>query len=566
MSTDRFARFVLPVGLTLLLVSLVRTAWLSDDAYITFRTVDNFLHGYGLVWNASERVQTYTHPLWLALLTPAFALTGEVYYTTLVLSVLVTCTAVVLLGRLASTPWNLAVCFAALLSSKAFIDFSTSGLENPLTHVLLLVFAWIWWDAPEGPTRVGRLSLTAALCLLNRLDLAPLVAPALAYEAWQSAARRPGLRRAIVPAIVGFLPLVAWEVFAMLYYGSPFPNTAYAKLNTVLTATARIGHGVEYLRRTLTGDPVTLVAMAAACVVPARRPRAWLPRFAPAADRSASPTGRSTPRDEDTRAGLGRDWPLVAGIALFLLYVLRIGGDWMMGRFLTPPFVLAVALLARASWAMSRRAGLAAAAAVILVGLLATWEPAILSGYGYSYANNLLHGRHTQRPMDDETKTFLLGVMDERRYYYEATGLLKSIHAQPRPRYEWSVDGLRLRARGAGVTVAINIGMLGYFAGPRVHVIDMLGLGDPLLARLPGGDARSPMGHFPRAIPTGYVETIESGQNRLANADLAAYYDRLHVVIAAPFWSGDRFVTLARLLAGRYDDLLARYVNAARRA
>ncbi len=41
---------------------------MSDDAYITLRTVDNFINGYGLTWNISERVQAYTHPLWMFLL------------------------------------------------------------------------------------------------------------------------------------------------------------------------------------------------------------------------------------------------------------------------------------------------------------------------------------------------------------------------------------------------------------------------------------------------------------------------------------------------------------------
>jgi hypothetical protein len=89
------------------------------------------------------------------------------------------------------------------------------------------------------------------------------------------------------------------------------------------------------------------------------------------------------------------------------------------------------------------------AAALVVVGLFATWEPAILSGYGYSFANNLVHGRRTQKPMDNETKTFLKGVMDERRYYYEATGLLKTFRANPRPNYEWSVEGLRLATAAA---------------------------------------------------------------------------------------------------------------------
>jgi hypothetical protein len=47
-------------------IVLIRTAWICDDAYITFRTIDNFINGYGLRWNIAERVQTYTNPLRLS--------------------------------------------------------------------------------------------------------------------------------------------------------------------------------------------------------------------------------------------------------------------------------------------------------------------------------------------------------------------------------------------------------------------------------------------------------------------------------------------------------------------
>jgi arabinofuranosyltransferase len=523
-SNDR-ATLIVSIGIALLVISLVRTAWLSDDAYITFRTADNIIHGFGPVWNVDERVQTYTHPLWLALCTPAFWLTGEVFFTAIALGAVCTLVAVALIAtRLASTPWNFVVCLAALLSSKAFIDFSTSGLENPLTHLLLLYFLWLWWREPDGTRRMRRLSFTAALCLMTRLDLAPLVLPALACEGW-----RLGLRAAIRPLFVGILPLIGWEMFSIFYYGSLVPNTAYAKLNTVMTADIRLRHGLAYLSRTLTSDPVTLPVIASAA-------------FALFVRR-------------------GRDWPIVAGIGLFMLYVVQEGGDWMMGRFLTPAFVLSVGLLARAEWLQSRRPSLLTATMTLVVGLFASWEPAILSGYGYSRANNLLHGRRTMKPLDDEAKTFGQGVMDERRYYSEATGLLKSFgRGLPRPNYEWSVEGLRLRASDERVVVRSNIGMLGYFAGPDVHVIDSLALGDPLLARLPGGTLSSPMGHFPRAIPDGYVETIATGTNHLADRDLAAYYDRLHEIISGPLWSARRLRMLPLFLAGRYDAMLNAYI------
>ena len=46
----------------LYLIVVFITAWLSDDAYITFRTIDNFIDGYGLTWNIGERVQASLIP------------------------------------------------------------------------------------------------------------------------------------------------------------------------------------------------------------------------------------------------------------------------------------------------------------------------------------------------------------------------------------------------------------------------------------------------------------------------------------------------------------------------
>jgi hypothetical protein len=70
----------LPAALgVLILVAAGLRAWVSDDAYLTFRTIENFLNGYGLRWNALERVQTYTHPLWMLLMIGARVVAGEYY-------------------------------------------------------------------------------------------------------------------------------------------------------------------------------------------------------------------------------------------------------------------------------------------------------------------------------------------------------------------------------------------------------------------------------------------------------------------------------------------------------
>ena len=63
-------------------LALIRTAWMCDDAYITLRTVDNFVSGFGPRWNVAERVQAYTHPLWMFVLALAVLLyAGPVLHT-----------------------------------------------------------------------------------------------------------------------------------------------------------------------------------------------------------------------------------------------------------------------------------------------------------------------------------------------------------------------------------------------------------------------------------------------------------------------------------------------------
>ena len=549
MGVNRVRTFIV-AGFLILFAAIVRTAWLGDDAYITFRTADNIVHGYGPVWNVGERVQSFTHPLWLAIFTAFYAVTGEPYYTSIVLSLALSMATVALLIRsVALTPMAALICIAALASSKAFVDYSTSGLENALSHVLIVMFAWRWWVDDRGETRMLRLSALAALCMLNRLDLALLVGPAVAVEAWRMG------RSAWRPLAIGLLPLVAWEAFSMFYYASPVPNTAYAKLNIATPLPELALRGLNYLRRTGEGDPVTIPVMVLAAAV-----GLWSNR----------------------RAG----WPLVAGVILTVFYLFRIGGDFMMGRFLTAPFVMSVAILARAPWLQERRTGAITAAALVVLGLAAPWEPAALSGYGYARLDNLLHGRWAATPRDNGSSITRFGITDERRYYYESTGLLKSRPGHPRPDHPNAEDGRTLRAgssplalkppstqptsqaasaslrAGSSPSVVIRegIGFVGYFAGPTVHIVDPYALSDPLLSRLPAIPG-SRTGHYRRDIPAGYVESLESHTNQIADPDLSAFYERLRVAVAGPLWSRSRVMTAAALMAGRYDHHLRAYLR-----
>ncbi len=101
--SPRFARLgvaaLLVATLATLAFVIARSSWVIDDAYISLRTIDHFLHGYGLRYNPAERVQAYTHPLWLGLLTAGYAITREPFYTLIVLGWLTTAGAVLVVVR-----------------------------------------------------------------------------------------------------------------------------------------------------------------------------------------------------------------------------------------------------------------------------------------------------------------------------------------------------------------------------------------------------------------------------------------------------------------------------------
>jgi arabinofuranosyltransferase len=404
---------------------------------------------------------------------------------------------------------------ALLIGSKAFIDYSTSGLENPLTHLLLVLFLWVYLSRPLTRHTLGWLALIAGLATLNRMDALLLLLPALAWAAWKMRRQHP-----LLPVLAGFSPFVLWEVFSILYYGFPFPNTAYAKLGTGISAHELMVQGGHYLLNSLRLDPLTLTATLAVFV--------WV-----------------------LLARKGSGLPLVLGAALYLLYTVRIGGDFMSGRFLAAPLLIAVVLLVW-GYPLAPRFFWPVALALVLGLSLSAPHPPLLSGLDYGQGRQDITDTH--------------GIADERAAYYPFTGLLRAVTAPADtafPIHGWADWGRRLRAsadQGQYAVVAWPyVGFLGYYAGPYCHLIDVFGLGDPLLARLPARrDEPWRIGHFNRVLPEGYLETYLYGPSLIAQADLASFYDKLKLVVSGPLFAQERWREIWKMNTGHYAALLDR--------
>ncbi len=492
-------------------VGVVRTAWVAEDAFITFRTVDNFFNGFGLRWNVAERVQTYSHPLWMMLLCVGRFVSGEYYYSSLVLSAVCTAGAVYLAGfRLPSSVAGGACALVILGCSKSFVDYSTSGLEAPLTHLLLALFVWVCFCECDPRKRLVRMSLIAALCAVNRADSILMFAPSLLM-----ACRNSDLKSCIRGLVVGFLPLIAWVGFATLYYGTPIPITGYAKAMTGLSQGELLGQGVVYYRDVLTRDPILLPAIALALLVSLRR-------------------------------GVGSGGGLSVGVVLYLVYLLKIGGGYMGGRFLTPPLFLSSILIARSisQVAPAWRSTLVVAGSIGL-GLLCKTAP-ILSGPEFN-----LRGSTVPES----------GIVDERGQWYPRTGLFAKKRNIPSP------DGLRdllkidFDPEHPHLFYDGLVGLDGLLSGPGIHIVDPL-LCDPLLMRLPTWNLKDwRIGHFERRLPNGYLLSVAIGQNRITHAGLARGYEDIRLITRGKLLDPNRLRAIWSLAFGEGAKGIREYVN-----
>jgi arabinofuranosyltransferase len=536
--------------------TVLHNSWVSDDAYITFRTIDNWSRGYGLTWNPGERVQPYTHPLWMLLMAAVHRMTGEFYLTSIGAGVVVSLVVVLLVARVASTPQAAALALVACCFSRALTDYSTSGLENPLSHLLLVAFLWIYFGDEKRPQRFLGLAGIFGLALVNRLDSAFLLLPPLVA----AVLRVPSRRERIVGLAVGLAPFIAWEGFSLVYYGLLIPNSALAKLRTGIGWQELVPQGFYYVLNSIRWDPITLAAVATGTALPILR-----------RDRRAVAVG--------------------VGVLLHLAYVVRVGGDFMSGRFFTTPFVAAIVLLARSDL-RPRLAWTAAAAVAVLLSCIP--DTFLLRTRRYGVTWDAAIDAH--------------GVADERSYYEHETGLRFRRNPRDWPKPEavaeayalkknWNSDdpilrhlkgwtlmspqeawppGQELSGADSIHPVAIRgaIGFVPYYLGPEFYVLDYHALANPLLARLPAADSdpilallvprlahlKWRIGHFLRIIPEGYVETLATGRNRIRDPDLAYFYDRIALITRGRLWDGERWRAIVALNLGRYDNRVRSYL------
>ena len=488
----------------LILYTMLVMAWVGDDAQITIRQIWNFIQGDGITFNFAERVQAFTHPLWFLTLSSIIAITGEVFNTIIFVSITFTLLAILILFRLElnlqKNNLNLLTPVYLLLFSWAFCDYTTSGLENSLSFLLTGILLYLlYYKSNSKKNQI--IFIILALIVLNRMDYSVLFAP-LALVLLSEAKTIRSILSAIYP---GILILIAWFGFATLYFGAPFPNTFYAKLNNDFTTTDSILHGLNYLIA-LKFDISTIIIIL---------------------------------------SGIGlsfftRDLKLIAlsvGQIFYIFYIIWSGGDFMQGRFFSVLVFLSVGtmIISFANKTFARN----------------NIQNTFLIG---SILVCVVLGINLRFPFfsttDHKPRTSYLYVGDERGGNYRLNGLFSS------GRSAW-ID-IKDVPSEIPKSYKTTCGLLGglSLSNSSYYLIDSCALSDPFLSRIsPIHRENSVPGHYYRKIPTDYGEYLLGNIDELPDQKLNPLLNDVSTAVRGELFSIERLLAILRLNTGFYDEI-----------
>jgi arabinofuranosyltransferase len=418
--------------------------WTFDDGFINFRIVKQIEAGHGPVFNAGQRVEAFTSPLWLLALVVGDVLTPiRIEWVSVLLGIT---------GTACGLGWAMAASrrlwadrdddrmFPAgalvVLAVGPFWYFATSGLEGGLT------FAWLggslyvlarWAGTNDGMSVGGLFVLGAGWLVRPELIIFSFVLAVAVLVAERDITDRSWWARVRVGWI--FVLPVAYELFRMGYYASVLPNTAFAKE----AGGARWGAGWDYLNAFTTHYVVWLPLLVLVI-------GAYLPLLITAARRERIVIVA---------------W--VTAAVLAIVYVVRVGGDYIPARLLLPGVF---ALCAPVAFMRVTKP-----VAATTFGILAIWAGACATGIQppEPYRTGLGDHRTNVVTLADALRT-PVGAAFERARHVPLSFELSPIRAEPGP-------------EASRQTAALSaIGVLGYAFGPDVDVFDLAGLADPLTA------------------------------------------------------------------------------------
>jgi len=415
---------------------------------------------------------------------------------------------VFLFNKFSLNAWSTILACSILAFSRAFIDYSTSGLENPLSHFIIILFFIKFFQSSEikDDKHLLLLSLIASFGLINRMDLFLVFLPPLLIELLNF-----GNFKGIKYILLGQLPFIFWELFSLIYYGYFVPNTAFAKLAHGISRLVILNQGLTYFYNSIINDPLTILVIILGIIIP------FL-----------------------TNGKKRKSLAISASIFLYVIYTFWIGGDFMSGRFFSVPLIMSCISLLNAIPEFSNEQVQFLIGIILILGLSLPFNTLSLDIKEYTFNDNRID--------------------DERMYFFPGMSLITRYRNQMQPDFKWKDQGIDYRDSGIRVTHAWAIGMFGYYCGPKIHIIDGFSLADPLLSHLKTNNPNEllKIGHVFKDLPEGYRESLANGVNLITDPGIHEYYDKVMIITRGKFsnFTWERFNTILKMNLGQYDYLI----------
>lgn len=518
----------------------IKWAWCSDDAYHAYSMSKNLIDGNGFTPTVGKRVNVSTCPFWTLIVTLGMILFKDEYYVGMVLNLLFSWGAYVGLlyiiflndrpsrgvmgdsvaGMSGMGPVKIFMLIGStvlICNSKSFISYTTSGLENALLFFLSTLFVIFFFRVYRNKRyfddhSIFVLAFIVGLIIFTRMDNVLIFTPVCIFAGVhiKSNGLKERCRRyveRVCIALGGVLPFIVWEIFSFIYYGMLVPNTALAKLNTGFPKYQYIERGVAYYIKTLDWDitvvaiPFLFIAISVFMICAGKIKEIWTPYLL-----------------------------FAVGIVLYMMYIVYIGGDFMMGRHFTNVFwcsLLALSFLVRDIEHYMRKEAIACAillSCFVIVGTMLIQMGIWINPFSI---------------VADDVKWV---YTDERKVYIPYTGLINVV--------------LNGKSR---IKECKHRGIQWYFGVDWYEER----LYDPLLSRLPAEDNDDSwaVGHMEREFPEGYSETLDSGRNQIVDESLYTYYEMILEIVSGDVFSADRFKKIIFLNLGKYDYLIEKYLE-----
>ncbi len=506
------------LSLVLAIFVFLKTAWISEDAYIMFRSIEQLFAGNGPVWNPHERVQVFTSPLWFFLLSTVRIFSHNVYLNAIVVSLILWILTIFTLKKTFESNVVLLTSILLFSASSGFYDYTSSGLENVLAYFVIAAYILNYTKlfAFDEDSKIPKENLikfiliSFGLIICVRHDLLLILLPPTIYAVFKNW-RLFSIKQWIILGIMVLSPFILWSLFSLIYYGFLFPNTAYAKLNTGIPQIEIFIQGLKYFISSLKYDTGTLLVITGSLVLNLFSSSKKYLKY------------------------------LGYGVLLNLIYVVYVGGDFMQGRFLSYAYMVSVILLLLR---IDKILFTKFKSLTIIVGLFLVLYPHTPFNSSFYYRNGLVD----------------MGISDERGFYFQELSLFRySIRDKKGkffPVHPWAQAGYEFKESSERVAIMSCIGLFGYHSGTGKIIIDVDALSDPLLARLPvTGSWR--IGHFRRTFPDGYVESIKNGNEAIVNPRLNEFYKKLKILTQnEKLFTQERLKTIFLFNIGAYDHLL----------